>query len=173
MQPITYREKPINTWIRVVGPGVALLSLVLLVFHHLADSQIGIVISLGTASSLVAGVAFGYFCRAALLNRNFLTIDAEGLTWVCAGRPRRWLWWDLSGFEFREGGFFGDRVVFKLNGRAGNAPPRSPFALLDLGDRNLALADIYEAPLAEIVARLNDTRRQALGGAIARHQAYA
>ena len=90
-----------------------------------------------------------------------------------AGLHQRWLWWDLSSFELREGGLLGDRLVFKVNSRSDSAPLRSPFALLTAGGRNAALADIYEAPLAEIAGRLNDYRRQALGGATARQQAYA
>ncbi len=173
MQPITYREKPINTWIRIAGPGLVLLTLVLLVLRHLEGSQLGIVISLGGAAVIAGTIAFLYFCSAALLNRNLLIIDAEGLTWVAAGLHQRWLWWDLSSFELREGGLLGDRLVFKVNSRSDSAPLRSPFALLTAGGRNAALADIYEAPLAEIAGRLNDYRRQALGGASARQQAYA
>ncbi len=173
MQPITYREKPINTWVRIAGPGLVLLTMVLLVLRHLEGSQLGIVISLGGAAVIAGTIAFLYFCHAALLNRNLLIIDAAGLTWVSDGRQQRWLWWDLSSFELREGGLLSDRVVFKVNARSGSAPLRSPFALLTAGGCNSTLADIYEAPLAEIAGRLNDCRRQALGGATARQQAYA
>ncbi len=173
MQPITYLEKPINTWVRIAGPGLALLTMVLLVLRHLEGSQLGIVISLGGVAVIAGSIVFLYFCRASLLNRNLLIIDAQGLTWVSAGRHQRWLWWDLSSFELREGGLLGDRLAFKVNGRSGSTPRRTPFAVLTGGGRNSALADIYDAPLAEIAGRLNDYRRQALGGAPARQQAYA
>ncbi len=173
MQAITYREKFIHRWIRIGSPGVFQLATLLLVFRHLEGSQLGTVLVLGTVAILATAAAFVYFTAAAVLNLNYLELDAEGLTLVAEGRHHRWHWWDLSSFELRESGLLSNRVVSRVNGRSGRAPVRPLLAFLIPGGHNIAFTDIYEAPLAVIACRLNDYRRQALGGATARQQAYA
>jgi hypothetical protein len=172
MPSVTYREKRSNTWLRIAGPGMVLLAAVILFLRYLADSQLGIMISLGGGMVLTASFGFFLFCREVLLNSNLLVLDAEGLTQVRGGKPRRWLWWDLSSFELREAGVLGPRIEFKVNGRDPGAP-QSWLAKLPLAAPPCFVEDLYDTPLEEIATQLNHYRRQALGGATAGQHAYA
>jgi hypothetical protein len=132
MQSVTtYREKHSNTWLRVAGPGMVLLAAVILLLRHLADSQLGIMISLGGGTVLAASLGFFLFCREVLLNPNLLVLDAQGFTQVRGGKPRRWLWWDLSSWRAP--------VLARQAATAGGALlRRGPLRRADRGDRDPA-----------------------------------
>lgn len=102
---------------------------------------------------------------------NALGLDKGGLTVTRGGRRRRWAWGDLSAFEVKARkafGFFRPRSVIVFDA-PGGYDLRSRFLRLcyRLSGRAPAMVieDIYDTPLDEIAARLNDFRAQPAGGA--------
>ncbi len=106
----------------------------------------------GLILMLLAAIAAPLHPRVAA--RLCLRLDGKSLTLGGLFRRRRWFWYDLSEFELDKGQLSRPAIYFFFRGRA-------PHAGVESG----RIGDIYDAPLDEIAARLNDYREQALAGA--------
>lgn len=85
--------------------------------------------------------------------RLTLRLDGKGLTLGGLLRQRRWFWYDLSEFEPDKGQLSRPAIYFFFR-------RQGPRAGVESGQ----IGDSYDAPLAEIAAKLNDYREQALAG---------
>lgn len=97
----------------------------------------------------------------------FLQLDNEELKSHGMGRHlRQWRWDELSAFKL-QGRWIFRHILFAVPG-LGRANWLTEFKAANLGLPEGPLAkieDIYDAPLDEIAATLNEYREQALGGA--------
>ena len=119
-----------------------------------------LLISIVVLAAMTQGMAHVYAIRP---SGNFMTLDESGLTYVRFGFRQRWAWRNLPEFgvtvnpdgfnvvEFRPA-YLGSWVVWLA---------RVAFAR---GRRIIRIIDEYDAPLHEMVDRLNEYRERALGG---------
>lgn len=111
---------------------------------------------------LLVGV-FALLCIAFILwelprrsaRLNFLTLDDAGLACGFWGKRWHWAWRDLSEFTLDE------RRRFNGLGFRGFAPAWGVAVSPIVKWRRIVLADVYDAPLTEIVAKLNEYRDRA------------
>lgn len=90
--------------------------------------------------------------------RNFLLLDRVGLTYWKAGYvQRQWCWDELSAFTLEAGQSGPGHIVFTLP--EGETIPTPGFRIAKTSQ--VRIEDSYDAPLAEIAARLNACREQA------------
>lgn len=111
-----------------------------------------IVVAGGLILLLLEAIAVTSHPRVAA--RVFLRLDGKGLTLGGLFRRRRWFWYDLSAFELDKRRLSGPAVYFFFRGPG-------PHAAVASGQ----ISDSYDRPLAEIAAKLNDYREQALANA--------
>ena len=103
---------------------------------------------------LVCVVGVVMFLKPGGAGRAFLRLDDEGLTYGDYFGAKHWRWRDLS--------------TFTLHGRAGKnarvtfAVPGKPGWTVNQTDTKALIEDIYDAPLADIAAKLNEYRNRAL-----------
>ncbi len=121
---------------------------------------------LGIAGSLLIAVE-GY--RIAGPGKNYLLLDQSGLSYMRRGKSRHWPWSMLPGFKtvlrYRQIQFVlpEGEIEPKRRGRwIHEVTPDGPV---------VAIQDIYDAPLDEIAAKLNEYRDRALGAASATNSA--
>ena len=113
----------------------------------------------GIAGSLLVAVA-GY--RIAGPGNNYLLLDQSGLSYVRRGKSRHWPWSVLPQFKtvlrYRQ-------IKFVLPEGEIEPKRRDPWVHEVTPDGPVvAIRDIYDAPLDEIAAKLNDYRARALAG---------
>lgn len=107
------------------------------------------------APPLIVAMALGLFAtlRPGGLNREYLKLQDEGLTYGNIFRAHRWPWTALSAFAMsrREN----NELIITF------AIPGKPGWLLNQLDGKAMIEDVYDAPLEEIAARLNAYRARA------------
>jgi hypothetical protein len=131
------------------------------------------------AGATFIGIALLMFVVSTVLQRrlfkpdlNNLRLDADGLAYLRAGKSLRWPWGDVSAFDLRLASskrLLGRRrfITFAAPGndwtwhlvRYVYALPKHPPLFI--------IEDVYESPLDEIAATLNEYRERALGGEVA------
>lgn len=118
------------------------------------------------AALVVMSVVFPVMAaRAAAPDRNFLRLDERGLTYMRAGESRFWPWPEVSDFEREDFAQAIPRIRFVLPGSdSSKAAPHDPWVHeMTPSGPMVVISDIYDRPLEEISARLNEYRGQALG----------
>ena len=180
MQPITYRLS-LRTNVKfvlfqqwsLIGLAVLALAVFALGIWHAERSGAGIdmrhfVYLLASLGLGLTGVLMRF---GSLPARNFMALDDAGLRYVRTGVALRWPWCDLPAFSVTVHPY-GARVV-ELRPPAARGL-RSRLALWAVwladgrfaaGHRVIRLSDIYDAPLDQITAKLNDYRARALADA--------
>jgi len=111
----------------------------------------------------VAGIFLGPLFVAP--KRNFLRLDRDGLTYVNEGKSRHWPWPELSAFKFKACQANGETRILQgaMDDQERADTPWRPrqgayaAALSEQGDV-CVIQDIYDTPLDEITAKLNDYR---------------
>lgn len=86
--------------------------------------------------------------------REFLRLDDEGLTYGNLYGSKHWPWRDLSAFARRGRPGKNAHVTFALPGKPG-------WTVNQLGSK-VMIEDIYDTPLGDIAAKLNEYRALAL-----------
>lgn len=120
--------------------------------------------------SLVVGTLLWGFLvvlqfRGTSPKHNLLQLDDDGLTYTRMGKSHHWPWADISGLRLKERWRDLVAVEFESSFRLGWAfriPPWSSTRFA-AGRTIIILPDVFEAPLADIVAKLNAYREQVLG----------
>lgn len=100
--------------------------------------------------------------RPGAARREFLKLDDEGLTYGNLFGRNRWHWSDLSTFALREQLDKSAYVTFALPKKPDWTVNQSPTESTAVGPKAM-IEDIYDRPIAEIVAKLNEFRDRALG----------
>ena len=177
MNSVTFSTKPrwqwilALIWLPILGPNVMVLHYSIEDLRSafassgdLSDALIGLKVAmvvLAVASILFVPVLVIDGYRRNAPERNFLQLDRDSLTYVRGGKSRHWPWSVLPAFKtilsYRQ-------VRFVLP--EGDAKPkrRDPWIHEVTPDGPVvAIRDIYDAPLEEIAARLNEYRDHALG----------
>lgn len=120
-----------------------------------------------TVSDLVMLLACVIFIALSLrpggARREFLRLDDEGLTYGNLFGAHRWPWHDLSAFALRRQSAANTYVTFALPGKTGWTVNQCPWERTTRGPK-VMIEDLYDTPLDEIAAKLNDYRERALGG---------
>ncbi len=98
--------------------------------------------------------------------REYLRLDDEGMTYGNLFGANRWPWRDLSAFALRRQSGANAYVTFALPGKTGWTVNQCPWERTAKGPKAM-IEDIYDAPLDEIAAKLNEYRDRALGGVTA------
>lgn len=120
---------------------------------------------------LLIGVVVGAQVFAAGAKRaNYLSLDPSGLRYTRGGTSLAWPWHELSPFELRptppQPWYLSVRsgriVAFSALGDGQAAPHGLERLFRVAGSDGYAIQDIYDTPLDEIAAKLNDYREQAL-----------
>ena len=156
MRPMTYtadRQKITGRFVPCVQ-GVLLAAILAIVgmvfreskvFHEVAAKDtLDSFLLLAALAILTASIAaMIWFSRHLPAARNLLSVDRHGLTHMMRGRTRRWRWAELS--------------PVRLDGRFATFT-----AECGRSRSEGRIDDIYPTRLAEIVARINDVRDQAL-----------
>jgi len=159
---ISYRQSRKGLLRRAVGlGGLVLLPLSVLGGRYLLayDSfaaywaeEAGLILAAGgLILLLLAAIAAPLHPRIAA--RLELRFDGKGLTLGGLLRRRRRFWYDLSAFELDPGQLSRPALYFFFRGPG-------PHGAVESG----RIGDSYDASLNEIAAKLNDYRKQALGG---------
>ncbi len=118
---------------------------------------------LAVAAVLLVPVLIVGQIRLAAPERNFLRIDETGLTFARFGKSRTWVWPELSPFE-RDHSFA--RIKFLLPDLEPERARRDRWVHeVTPKGAMVVVRDIYDAPLDEITAKLNDYRDRALADA--------
>lgn len=102
--------------------------------------------------SIIAAIVLS--CRLPA-TKNQLSIHRHGLAITRRGRPHRWPWRDLSAFALSRKS--GKEVIVTF------ALPDKPGWTVNQWGPKAMIEDIYDAPLEEIAARLNEYRARAVG----------
>ena len=87
-------------------------------------------------------------------SREFLRLDDEGLTYGNLFGAKHWPWRDLSAFALRGPASKNVHITFAVPGKPGWTVNRT--------DTKALIADIYDTPLEDIAANLNEYRDRAL-----------
>jgi len=157
---------------------IAVISLPLLVVLLIMLSRYGIAGlaefgGLGLLVCLLMGALMGSMAVAAGAKRaNRLSLDPKGLRYTRSGLSLVWPWHELSAFELRQVPLQpwhskirgGQTIAFTARGDENVASTGREAWFRVAGSDAYAIADSYDAPLAEIMAKLNDYRAQALAG---------
>jgi len=174
MQPITYRLS-LRTNVKfllfqqwsLIGLAVLALAVFALGIWHAERSGAGIDMRHFVYLPVSVGLGLtGVLMRfGSLPARNFMALDDAGLRYVRTGVALRWPWCDLPVFSVTVHPYDGARVVeFRPPAARGL---RCRLALwagwlaggrFAAGHRVIRLSDIYDRPLEEIAAKLNDYR---------------
>ena len=171
MAPIVYRKTSVLNWQDWVFLGslvfliiaVGWLIIALLSDFRYSPWELGVwadVVRYVIIVPINFVVAAGFF-RMALPRHNSLQLDEVGLTYKRAGQRGAWPWRDISAFTIARG-WGGPCIEFAVSGDDGRwrtAPLRRTKAGL-----TGTIPDIWDAPLEDIAATLNEYRERALGG---------
>lgn len=168
MEPIAYRKRLRFEWndpALLVALGLVLVSAILVLdlaatWQALAEWEFRVQrrIFYILLLLLIAGSLF----RFVLPKYNSLHLDDRGLTYRCGGTHGVWLWHELSAFSLGRG-WWGRRLVRFTVTKGGERRRLGPLAL----PRTKAWSKreiwgVYDAPLDEIAAKLNEFRERAL-----------
>lgn len=104
----------------------------------------------------------------AFVFRNYLRIDAEGLTVVRAGRRRCWSWFELSALEREDATLEVRGIRTKTTYRGQEEDSCRPLGREVTQGYPLRIKDIYDRPLIEIMAMIEEYRARALERGVAR-----
>lgn len=152
MEPITYRKvKPVPVWKDEFLSASLIWLAIALVWGYLAfswDQQDWAHNVLRVVILLLSLLAAAGFFRLALPTRNSLTLDGESLTYTRGGSTGIWPWRELPAFTL-ERGLRGPRIKLSV--------PRGK-------GRLQLIEDVWDTPLEEIAAKLNEYRERASGG---------
>lgn len=124
---------------------------------------LAIMTPVGFVVGVVASIAIVVECyRLFGPGNNYLLLDQSGFSYMRRGKSRHWPWSVLPGFKtvlsYRQVRFLlpeGKSEPHRLGGWIHEVTPDGPVA---------AIHDIYDTPLEEIAARLNEYRDRALAG---------
>lgn len=159
MQPIVYLKDPVKARrdARLWAGGSLLFSIAALVVLAalLRRFDLSELWSAGLAClavAVMAAVAARAQLRRGAPEQNYLRLDPERLTYAHLGHRHSWAWTELSTVELTR-----RCARFSAAHTRGGENPR---------ERPHRLEDVYSRPLDEVVARLNEFRRQALRGAL-------
>jgi len=171
MPPVTFGEKPWRKWL-VLAMGLPLLvvcGVVTFVFAKDLLSTAGPSDSLAPWLRLAIAIfaAGGTLVAAMMVIRTLffgrsLRLDEAGLTYVRWGTSawsenRHWSWSELSAFERDDSG--APRIRFYLPNLDPKQARRDPWVREVTPEGALVVVrDIYDSPLDEIIAKLNDYR---------------
>lgn len=178
MTPITYRFKRSRRGTILSAAVFFMLCLTqLLVVFSLVSSMEGNWPYLPEEDlpTVVSGLLIGFACLLGVAmalkpggtGREFLALDDEGLTYGNLFGRNRWAWRDLSAFALRRPSEKVAYVTFGLPEKPGWTVNRCYSELTAVGEKAM-IEDIYDRPLDEIAAKLNEYRDRALGAQEAR-----
>lgn len=104
---------------------------------------------------LLLAMLLGLFAtlRPGGLRREFLKLDDQGLTYGNIFRAHHWSWAELSSFSMGRRQNKEPIITF--------AVPGKPGLLLSHLDDKAMIEDVYDTPLEDIAARLNEYRKRA------------
>ena len=169
MQAITYRGVRSRTWRQLVSSLVVFFGFGLVWTIHMAFeySEFGTVspvtVVLAVAANTVTALLLAYRNGPLFGMRGSLTLDDKRLTYTRGSTTRRWSWAGLSRFDLVGPG------VSRVSGIKFRPPVLDWKIGLLLGGLTSTgwkarIEDLYDTPLDEIAATLNEFRERALGG---------
>ncbi len=167
MQAITYRGVRSRTWRQVVSSLVIFFGFCLVWTIHMAFeySEFGTVslvtMVIAVAANIVTALLLAYRNGPLIGTRGSLTLDDERLTYTRGSTTRRWPWAELSRFDLVGPGI--SRVsVIRFRPRALDWKIGILLGELTATGWMARIEDLYDTPLDEIAATLNEYRKRAL-----------
>ena len=173
MEPIIYRKRifDLRDGLLLVSLGFFLVSLgylMLAVLKSLTLSswEVQVGAELVWRGFVVWGnaLAAAIWFYLALPRHNQLQFDKDGLTYRRARHRSAWPWRDISAFTLVRR-WYGPRIEFTVNPRHDRGWGRHTNLRKTRAGLTGAIPNIWDAPLDDIAATLNEYRERALGGA--------
>jgi hypothetical protein len=172
MPPVTFGERPSRKWLALAmwlplsllcGAVTIILAKGLLSPGGFSDSRAPWLLAIAIFA-MVGTLVATMMVVATLLFRSSLRLDEVGLTYVRRQADRHWYWSEFSAFECDSSGV--PRIRFHLPDLDPEQARRDPWVQeVTPAGAMVVVRDIYDAPLDEITAKLNEYREQTLAAA--------